>query len=106
MISVCLAGSWLVFREIGTHSRTCNGCHVSTFGSGRDNFFGIRVVDFLNFYSVFTSLIDIGCIPVIVYYICEFEYLSLFVDKMNIPPRRGRDRPRRVLVDEEADSTP
>ena len=34
----CLTGSWLVLRESGTHSRTHDSCHVSTFGSGRDIF--------------------------------------------------------------------
>ena len=32
--------------------------------------------------------------------------LSHFVDKINLPPRRGRDRPRMTPVDEKAVSAP
>ena len=35
-----------------------------------------------------------------------YEYLSLFVDNMNIPPQRERGQPRRVPVDEETVSAP
>ena len=52
------------------------------------------------------SPVDIGCILVVVYWLCEFEHLSLIVDEMNIPPRRGRDQPRRAFVDEEAATAP
>ena len=74
------------FRETGTHSKTCDGCHMLSFESGRDIFIGIRVDDFQDFLFIFTSPVDICCILVIVYHVCEFEHLSLFVDKMNIPP--------------------
>ena len=53
------------FWETGVHSRTHDGCHVSTFGSGRDNFIGIRTVAFLNPHFVFTSPVDIGCISLV-----------------------------------------
>ena len=45
---------------------------------------------------------DIGYISVIIYLICETEYLSLFVDEMNIPPQKGRNRSSRAFVDKEA----
>ena len=61
LILGCLAGLWLVFRETGTYSRTHDGCHVSTFGSGHDNFISIRANGFQNLHSIFTSLVDIGC---------------------------------------------
>ena len=77
---------------------------IATFGSGCDNFISIRAI---NFFKPSFHFYNIGCISISVYLICETEYLSLFVDKMNIPPRRGRNRPRRALpVDEEATSTP
>ena len=69
------------FREIGTHSRTRDGCQVSTFGSECDNFIGIKVVDFLNFLSIFTSPVDIDCIPVIVYLIFGIKYMSFMKTK-------------------------
>ena len=53
------------FRETGTHSRTRHSFYVSTIGSRRDNFIGIRAIDFLNPHSIFTSLVDIGCLLVI-----------------------------------------
>ena len=61
-----------------THSRTRSGCHISTFGLGRDNFIGIRVVSFLNPLFIFTSPIDIGCILINVYLIRETEQLFFF----------------------------
>ena len=75
---------------------------MSTFGSGHDNFISIRVVEFQTFPFIFTSPMDIGCIFLIVYHVYESEHLSPFVDKMNIPPRRERDRPRRAFVDKKA----
>ena len=57
-------GFLVEFWKIGIHPRTRGGCYVSTFGSGHDNFICIRVVGFLNSYSVFTSLVDVGCVPV------------------------------------------
>ena len=43
-----LNGAW----ETGSHSRARGGCHVSTlFGSGRDNFIGIRA-KFINDYRL------------------------------------------------------
>ena len=85
-------GFLIGFWETETHLRTRGCCHVSTFGSRRDNFIGIKVINFLNHLFVFISLVDIGCVPIIVYLICETEQLSLFVDKMNIPPRKGFNR--------------
>ena len=49
---------------------------------------------------------DIDCILVVIYRLCEFEHLSLIVDEMNIPPRRRRDQPRRASVDGKAATTP
>ena len=46
IFDVCHASSWEVFREIEAHSGIRNGCHVSTFGSGCDNFIGIRANSF------------------------------------------------------------
>ena len=48
------------FRETGTHSRACDNCSMSTLGSGRDNFIGVRAFDFLNSLIVFTSPVDVG----------------------------------------------
>ena len=75
---------------------------MSTSELGCNNFIDIRPIDFLSPHSVFTSLMDIGCIPVVVYRLCEFEHLSLIVDEMNISSRRGRDQPRMAFVDEKA----
>ena len=44
MLCEFLVGFW----ETRSHSRTRDGCHVSTFKSRRDNFIGIRAVHFLN----------------------------------------------------------
>ena len=63
------------FQKTKTHSRTRNDCHVSTLRSRRDNFIGIRIVNFLNSFSIFTSLVDIGCILVVTYLIYETEQL-------------------------------
>ena len=52
------------FGETRTYLRTRGYCHVSTSGSGCDNFIDIRVVGFLNSHSVFTSLVDICFISV------------------------------------------
>ena len=38
VISKCFKSFWLVFREIGIYSKTCDNFHVSTFGSGCDNY--------------------------------------------------------------------
>ena len=81
------------FPETETHSRTHCYCHVSTFGSGRDNFIDIRAVGFLNSHSIFMSLMDIDCIPIVVYRLCEFAHLSLLVDEMNSSPRRAHGQP-------------
>ena len=60
-------GPLIGFQEIVTHSRVRDGCHVSTlFGSGRDNFIGIRAVGFTKLSCCFLSLVDIGCIFVLV----------------------------------------
>ena len=64
------------FRETETNPRTRGSCHMSIFGSGCDNFIGIRVVDFLNFHSIFTSPMDINCIFVVVYRLCKFALSS------------------------------
>ena len=79
------------FWKIETLSRTRDDCHVSTFVLGYDNFIGIRAFDFQNFSFIFRSLVDIGRILIIVYHVSEFKHLSPFVDKMNIPSRRGHD---------------
>ena len=44
-----LVGFW----ETETHTRTRGGCHMSTFGSGHDNFISIKAVDFLNLLTIF-----------------------------------------------------
>ena len=54
----------------------------------------------------FMSLVDIGCILVIVYFVSESELLSLFVNKINIPPQKRHDRPRRTPVDKEVALVP
>ena len=99
-------GFLVSFREIETHSRTHDDCHVSTFGAGCDNFIGIRTINFLNLPSIFTNPVDIGCILVFVYVVSKSKQLSLFEDKITIPPRKGYSQPRKALVDEEAASTP
>ena len=60
----------------------------------------------LNLSSIFTSLVDIGYIPVIVYHVFEFEHLSFLVDKINIAPRKRYGPSRKALVDEETALAP
>ena len=62
------SGFFVGFRETRTHSRTCDN---------RDNFIDIRVVSFLNSFSVFMSPMDIDYILVIVHHVYESEYLFL-----------------------------
>ena len=60
IIMSCEFLAW--FQKIGSHSRTHDGCHVSTSRSRHDNFIGISSVDFLNPRFIFTSPVDIGCV--------------------------------------------
>ena len=93
LISRCLASSWLVFWEIETHSRTRDGCHVSTLWSGRDNFIGIRVDGFQNLYFIFTSPVDIGLLFFISCIICLWIWTSISFYKQNEHSTIKKTRP-------------
>ena len=50
------------FQKTEIYSRTRDGCHVSTSGSGRDNFIGIRANGFSKINGVATDLFCTGVI--------------------------------------------
>ena len=72
-----LVGFW----EIGTHSRTCEGCHMSTFGSGHDKFIGIKTIKNFKFsFDFYESsgyrLYSLHCLS------CSWNWISiLYEDK-------------------------
>ena len=107
VISECLVGFWLVSRKLG-HTQghtTLAMCRPL----GRD--MTILLVSELTIFKIFLLFLRVQWMKVIVliscFVICLWMWTSVpFVDKMNIPPRRGHDRPRRALMDEETTSAP
>ena len=89
-----ISGNWDPLK--GTRRLPC----VDIFGSGRDNFIGIRTVSFQNSHVIFLSPVDICCLPVLVLFIAEAN-ICLLRRQVDIPPRRGRDQPLWAPVEEE-----
>ena len=62
----CLAGLWLGFGKFEPTQGHTAVAICRPFGSGRDNFIGIRAVGFLKFLSHFQIPVDIGYSSVLV----------------------------------------